>query len=115
MSIIVQQTTTAPTYDWLLTQVDLGATVPRSAPDSVAYFNGSKVLTTGSALTFDGSTFVGLIAHEAQEASRTQVATGVKDGPEMQAMDYSNAELIACMIAELKSLRALVAQLEQGN
>jgi hypothetical protein len=60
----------------------------------------------------DGSTFVGLIAHEVQEASRTPVATGVKDGKDMQAMDYSNAELIANMLAELKSLRARVAQLE---
>jgi hypothetical protein len=60
----------------------------------------------------DGSTFVGLIAHEVQEASRTQVATGTKDGEEMQAMDYSNAELIANLIAEVKSLRARVAQLE---
>ena len=53
----------------------------------------------------DGSTFVGLIAHEVQEASRTQVATGTKDGAEMQAMDYSNSELIANLIAEVKSLR----------
>lgn len=62
----------------------------------------------------DGSTFVGLIAHEVQEASRTQVATGVKDGEEMQAMDYSASELIANMIAELKSLRARVAALENN-
>lgn len=60
----------------------------------------------------DGSTFVGLIAHEVQEASRTRVATGVKDGEQMQAMDYSSSELIANMIAELKSLRARVAALE---
>ena len=60
----------------------------------------------------DGSTFVGLIAHEVQEASRTQVATGTKDGSEMQAMDYSNAELIANLIAEVKSLRQRVATLE---
>ena len=60
----------------------------------------------------DGSTFVGLIAHEVQEASRTQVATGTKDGEEMQAMDYSNAELIANLIAEVKSLRQRVATLE---
>jgi hypothetical protein len=57
----------------------------------------------------DGSTFVGLIAHEAQEASRTQVATGIKDGAEMQAMDYSNSELIANLIAEVKSLRKRLA------
>jgi hypothetical protein len=63
----------------------------------------------------DGSTFVGLIAHEAQEASRTPVATGTKDGEQMQAMDYSAPEIIANMIAELKSLRARVAQLEQGT
>jgi hypothetical protein len=53
----------------------------------------------------DGSTFVGLIAHEVQEASRTTVATGVKDGEEMQGMDYSSAEIIANLIAEVKSLR----------
>jgi hypothetical protein len=60
----------------------------------------------------DGSTFVGLIAHEVQEASRTPVATGTKDGAEMQGMDYSSAEIIANLIAELQSLRARVAQLE---
>jgi hypothetical protein len=60
----------------------------------------------------DGSTFVGLIAHEVQEASRTPVATGVKDGEEMQGMDYSNAELIANLIAEVKALRTRVAALE---
>jgi hypothetical protein len=60
----------------------------------------------------DGSTFVGLIAHETQEASRTTVATGTKDGAEMQGMDYSSAEIIANLIAELQSLRARVAQLE---
>ena len=62
----------------------------------------------------DGSIFVGLIAHEVQEASRTQVATGVKDGEQMQAMDYSNSELIANLIAEVKSLRARVAALESN-
>jgi hypothetical protein len=60
----------------------------------------------------DSSTFVGLIAHEVQEASRTQVATGVKDGEEMQAMDYSNSELIANLIAEVKSLRQRLSTLE---
>ena len=60
----------------------------------------------------NGSTFVGLIAHEVQEASRTTVATGTKDGAEMQAMDYSNSELIANLIAEVKSLRQRVATLE---
>jgi hypothetical protein len=57
----------------------------------------------------DGSTFVGLIAHEVQEASRTHVATGVKDGEQMQGMDYSSAEIIANLIAEVKSLRARLA------
>ena len=60
----------------------------------------------------DGSTFVGLIAHEVQEVSRTNVATGVKDGEQMQGMDYSSAEIIANLIAEVKSLRARVASLE---
>jgi hypothetical protein len=62
----------------------------------------------------DGSTFVGLIAHEVQEASRTAVATGVKDGEQMQGMDYSSAEIIANLIAEVKSLRARVATLESN-
>jgi hypothetical protein len=57
----------------------------------------------------DGSTFVGLIAHEAQEASRTPVATGTKDGEQMQGMDYSSPEIIANLIAEVKSLRARLA------
>jgi hypothetical protein len=57
----------------------------------------------------DGSTFVGLIAHEVQEVSRTPVATGTKDGEEMQGMDYSSAEIIANLIAEVKSLRARLA------
>ena len=57
----------------------------------------------------DGSTFVGLIAHEVQEASRTTVATGVKDGEQMQGMDYSSAEIIANLIAEVKSLRKRLA------
>jgi hypothetical protein len=57
----------------------------------------------------DGSVFVGLIAHEAQEASRTTVATGEKDSVQMQSMDYSNPEIIANMIAELKSLRQRLA------
>jgi hypothetical protein len=60
----------------------------------------------------DGSTFVGLIAHEVQEASRTNVATGTKDGEQMQGMDYSNSEIIANLIAEVKALRVRVAQLE---
>ena len=60
----------------------------------------------------DGSTFVGLIAHEAQEVSRTNVATGEKDGEQMQGMDYGNSEFIANIIAELQSLRKRVAQLE---
>jgi hypothetical protein len=62
----------------------------------------------------NGSPFVGLIAHEVQEASRTNVATGVKDGEQMQGMDYSSAEIIANLIAEVQSLRKRVFQLE-GN
>ena len=60
----------------------------------------------------DGSTFVGLIAHEVQEASRTVVATGTKDGEEMQGMDYSSAEIIANLIAEIQSLRVRLNALE---
>ena len=57
----------------------------------------------------DGSTFVGLIAHEVQEASRTNVAIGEKDGEQMQGMDYSSAEIIANLIAEVQSLRKRLA------
>lgn len=60
----------------------------------------------------DGSRFIGLIAHEVQEVSETQIATGEKDGEEMQGMSYSAPELIANLIAEIQSLRARVAQLE---
>jgi hypothetical protein len=62
----------------------------------------------------DGSRFIGLLAHEVQEVSETPIATGEKDGEEMQGMDYSAPELIANLIAEIQSLRARVAQLE-GN
>ena len=60
----------------------------------------------------DGSRFIGLIAHEVQEVSETQIATGEKDGEEMQGMDYSAPELIANLIAEIRSLRARVHALE---
>ena len=62
----------------------------------------------------DGSRFIGLLAHEAQEVSETTIATGEKDGEQMQAMDYSAPEIIANLIAELQSVRARLAQLE-GN
>ena len=60
----------------------------------------------------DGSPFVGFIAHEIHEVSRTTIAVGEKDGEQMQGMDYSSAEIIANMVAELKSLRSRIAQLE---
>lgn len=57
----------------------------------------------------DGSRFIGFLAHELQEASETVVGTGVKDGEEMQSIDYSNAELIANLVAEIQSLRKRLA------
>tara|TARA_B100000767_G_scaffold23670_1_gene20957 strand:- start:1083 stop:2210 length:1128 start_codon:yes stop_codon:yes gene_type:complete len=60
----------------------------------------------------DGSVFVGLLAHEADEVSRTKIATGEKDGEEMQGMSYSSSEMIANLIKEVQSLRNRVAQLE---
>jgi Chaperone of endosialidase len=60
----------------------------------------------------DGSRFIGFLAHELQEASETTVGTGVKDGKEMQSIDYSNAELIANLVAEIQSLRKRLATLE---
>jgi hypothetical protein len=59
----------------------------------------------------DGSPFVGFVAHELQAVSPMSV-TGVKDGEQMQSVAYGSAELIANMVAELKSLRARVAALE---
>jgi hypothetical protein len=57
----------------------------------------------------DGSRFIGFLAHELQEASETVVSSGVKDGEEMQSIDYSNAELIANLVAEIQSLRKRLA------
>jgi hypothetical protein len=70
----------------------------------------------------DGSKGVGFLAHEAQVVSPGSVV-GTKDAvdadgkPVMQAMEYGSAEFIANIIAELQSLRARVAQLEnlKGN
>lgn len=59
----------------------------------------------------DGSPFVGFVAHELQAVSPMSV-TGEKDGEQMQSVAYGSAELIANMVAELKSLRARVAALE---
>jgi len=67
----------------------------------------------------DGTKGVGFIAHEVQEVSPGTVV-GAKDAvdadgkPVMQAMEYGSAEFIANIVAELQSLRARVAQLEQG-
>jgi len=67
----------------------------------------------------DGSKGVGFIAHEVQAVSPGSV-TGVKDAvdedgkPIIQMMEYGSAEFIANIVAELQSLRARVAQLEQG-
>lgn len=62
----------------------------------------------------DGTPFVGLLAHEVQAVSPSSV-TGTKDAvddegrPVHQQMDYSSAEIIANLIAEVKSLRARLA------
>jgi hypothetical protein len=42
------------------------------------------------------------------------VATGVKDGEQMQGMDYSSAEIIANLIAELQYVRKRLAALESN-
>lgn len=65
----------------------------------------------------DGTKGVGFIAHEVQAVSPSTV-TGEKDAvndkgePVMQSMEYGSAEFIANIIAELKSLRKRVAELE---
>lgn len=60
---------------------------------------------------------VGFIAHELQEVSPSSVmgqkdAVDAKGVPILQGVEYGSAEVIANIIAELKSLRARVAQLE---
>jgi hypothetical protein len=65
----------------------------------------------------DGSPGAGLIAHEAAQVTPKSVS-GQKDAvnedgtPRYQGMDYGSSEIIANVIAELKSLRARVATLE---
>jgi hypothetical protein len=101
----IQTTATTTTYntssDYRLKEITGSITTSGAYIDSLNPVEGTWKT--------DGSTFVGLIAHEVQEVSRTDVATGVKDGEEMQSMDYSNAELIANLIAEVKSLRQRLA------
>ncbi|MFN9743516.1 MAG: tail fiber domain-containing protein [Acidobacteriota bacterium] len=56
-----------------------------------------------------GLTVDGFIAHEAQ-AVVPEAVTGVKDGPEMQAMD--NSKLVPLLVAAVQELTARVAELE---
>jgi hypothetical protein len=106
----ISVTTTATAYntssDYRLKDID------GPVANSGAYIDALKPVQ--GSWKADGSRFIGLLAHEVQEVSETQIATGEKDGDEMQAMDYSAPEIIANLIAEIQSLRARVAQLE-GN
>jgi hypothetical protein len=106
----ISVTTTATAYntssDYRLKNVDGPITNSGAYVDALKPVQGSW--------KSDGSRFIGLLAHEVQEVSETPIATGEKDGEQMQAMDYSAPELIANLIAEIQSLRARVAQLE-GN
>jgi hypothetical protein len=62
----------------------------------------------------DGSAGAGFIAHELQAVSPSSV-TGTKDAvdadgnPEYQAVEYGSAEVIAMLVAEVKSLRKRLA------
>lgn len=113
---ITQVGTTAVSYntssDYRLKNVEGEITNSGSYIDSLRPVHGTWKA--------DGSKFIGLIAHEVQEVSQTQVASGTKDQvddkgkPVYQGMDYSNPEIIANLIAEVKSLRKRVSQLE-GN
>ena len=106
----ISVTTTATAYntssDYRLKDID------GPVANSGAYIDALKPVQ--GSWKADGSRFIGLLAHEAQEVSETPIATGEKDGEEMQAMDYSAPEIIANLIAELQSVRARLAQLE-GN
>lgn len=106
----ISVTTTATAYntssDYRLKDID------GPVANSGAYIDALKPVQ--GSWKADGSRFIGLLAHEAQEVSETPIATGEKDGEEMQAMDYSAPEIIANLIAELQSMRLRLAQLE-GN
>jgi hypothetical protein len=106
-SISVTSTSTAynTSSDYRLKDVDGPITNSGAYVDALKPVQGSW--------KSDGSRFIGLLAHEVQEVSETPIATGEKDGEQMQAMDYSAPELIANLIAEIQSLRARVAQLEE--
>jgi hypothetical protein len=90
---------------------------PQPLTNSGAFIDALKPKTWNWKV--DGTKGVGFIAHEVQEVSPGSVV-GTKDAvdedgkPVMQAMEYGSAEFIANIIAELQSLRARVAQLEQG-
>jgi hypothetical protein len=104
----ISVTTTATTYntssDYRLKDID------GPIQNSGAYIDALKPVQ--GRWKADGSRFIGLLAHEVQEVSETQIATGEKDGEKMQAMDYSSPEIIANLIAEIQSLRAYVAELK---
>lgn len=59
----------------------------------------------------NGERGAGFVAHELQSVSPSSV-TGEKDGEEMQSASSSSPEIMANIVAELKSLRARVAELE---
>lgn len=59
--------------------------------------------------------FVGFVAHEVQEASRTNFVTGEKDGEKMQTVDYSSGEIIASMVAALQDADKRMKSLERSN
>ena len=57
--------------------LDTNLVLPTGTANSVAYLNGSKVLTTGSALTFDGTTLLaGLTSSTGTSPMRMQVKGG---------------------------------------
>jgi len=104
----ISQSATSVSYntssDYRLKKIDGPLLTSGAFIDALNPVTGSWIL--------DGSPFVGFLAHEVQSAAVTRIATSEKDGDVMQAMDYSSPEIIANIVAELKSLRARVAALE---
>jgi hypothetical protein len=67
----------------------------------------------------DGSKFVGFLAHEFAEVSPSSVngekdAVDAEGNPKYQGMQASSAEVIANLVAELQSVRARLAALENN-
>jgi hypothetical protein len=102
-------------YDRAGGQVIYAATSDHRLKESIADLTGSgefidSLRPRSYVLKASGATCAGFIAHEFAEVSPNSVY-GEKDGEQLQSMSASTSEVMANIIAELKSLRLRVAAL----